>query len=111
MSEREVWGVMQSSNEDRREGPADPGPARTLEDSAPSAAAFRSPATPVAPAEALRMLQLASADPQAAAALNNSYHGRHAVADALWWRAHALTEAPSGAVDPAFERSRLQSAA
>ncbi|MCU1476857.1 MAG: hypothetical protein JWQ64_1550 [Subtercola sp.] len=61
--------------------------------------------------DAARILQLVNDDPAVAAALDEAYRGRHTVTDALWWRAHPLSQAPSGASDPSAEHSRLQSEA
>ncbi|GAA1000999.1 hypothetical protein [Subtercola frigoramans] len=61
--------------------------------------------------QASRVLEIARADPGALDALEAAYSGRFAVMDALWWSAHPLTRAPSGALDPAMALPAARAAA
>ncbi|TFB85366.1 hypothetical protein E3O44_14410 [Cryobacterium algoricola] len=54
--------------------------------------------------------EAAQADAALHAVLRRDYRGRHDVLDALWWRAHPLTESPSGRPDPAAALPDLQAA-
>jgi hypothetical protein len=54
--------------------------------------------------------EAAQADAALGAVLRRAYLGRHDVLDALWWRAHPLTETPAGRLDPAAELPTLQAA-
>ncbi|GGF11530.1 hypothetical protein [Subtercola lobariae] len=101
----------QASPELRRadaEGADAPVTAAVAEAQAAPEAARKPPAAPVSAANAARFLKIIVEDDRAATALADAYRGRHTVADALWWRAHPLTDAPSGAIDPASERADLQ---
>lgn len=60
---------------------------------------------------AARLLDRATDDRGLRTRLRASYHGRHDVLDALWWRAHPLSTAPSGTPDPALELEPLRRAA
>ncbi len=59
-------------------------------------------------AEAARLLAAASADPALSARLRAAYRGTDDALDALWWRAHPLTETPAGIPDPAIEWDALR---
>ena len=59
---------------------------------------------------ARRLHTAASTDAALASDLHAAYRGRHEVLDALWWRAHPLTETPGGRPDPAADLPRLQAA-
>ena len=54
--------------------------------------------------------EAAQADAALHAVLRRDYPGRHDVLDALWWRAHPLTESPAGRPDPAAALPSLQAA-
>ncbi|QWT24304.1 hypothetical protein KPL76_02485 [Subtercola sp. PAMC28395] len=58
-----------------------------------------------------RVREIVAEDPRALAALEDAYSGRFAVMDALWWSAHPLTRAPSGALDPALALAAARAAA
>lgn len=60
------------------------------------------------PAGLLR--EAAQTDATLRADLRRTYPGRHDVLDALWWRAHPLTQSPAGRPDPAAELPLLQAA-
>ena len=60
---------------------------------------------------AARLLDQATDDRSLRTRLRASYPGRHDVLDALWWRAHPLSTAPSGTPDPALELEPLRRAA
>jgi len=47
-----------------------------------------------------RLESAAESDPGLLIALRAAYRGRHDVQDALWWRAHPLSESPGGHSDP-----------
>ncbi|TFC24067.1 hypothetical protein [Cryobacterium glucosi] len=57
-----------------------------------------------------RLREAAQADAALQEVLRRGYPGRHDVLDALWWRAHPLTETPAGRPDPAAELPELQAA-
>ncbi|MDY7555508.1 hypothetical protein [Cryobacterium sp. 10C3] len=57
-----------------------------------------------------RLREAAQADAALHEVLRRGYPGRHDVLDALWWRAHPLTETPAGRPDPAAELPELQAA-
>jgi len=57
-----------------------------------------------------QLREAARADAALHAVLRRTYPGRHDVLDALWWRAHPLSETPAGRGDPAAELPALQAA-
>lgn len=57
-----------------------------------------------------RLREAAQADAALQEVLRGAYAGRHDVLDALWWRAHPLTDTPAGWPDPAAELPELQAA-
>lgn len=63
------------------------------------------------PGRADRLLRLITEHPEALAAAQSDYGGRHDLRDALWWRVHRGTPAPSGVADPALDRDRLAATA
>ena len=69
------------------------------------------PEAPPGASEAARLLARATDDPALRSRLRSHYEGRHDVLDALWWRVHPLTTAPSGRADPALALDPLRRAA
>jgi len=61
--------------------------------------------------DAERLLARATDDRTLRSRLRAEYRGRHDVLDALWWRVHPLSPAPSGMADPAISLEPLRRAA
>ncbi|MBK4346090.1 hypothetical protein [Lacisediminihabitans changchengi] len=59
---------------------------------------------------AARLFTAATDDRSVRTRLRHRYAGRHDVLDALWWRAHPLSTAPSGRPDPALALAALRRA-